>query len=141
MDTRMNPPLFSTKLIFGLAVIALGVIMILDNLHLYEADSFLKFWPVLLAALALSHFVRRGPLNVGGHVWLAFSIAGFLSQFGPWGLLDRWWPAFLVWGGILVTLRALFPQACGRKPRTRRGESIPTLLHPDSETPSDSRQP
>ena len=32
------------------------------------------------------------------------------GQMPNWGLLDRWWPAFLVWGGLIVTLRAIFPQ-------------------------------
>ena len=70
----------------------------------------LMWWPLVLAALGLAHLVRHGFLSLGGHIWLGFAVAGFVQQFGPWGLLDRWWPAFLVWGGLIVTLRAIFPQ-------------------------------
>jgi len=63
-----------------------------------------------LAAIGIAHLIRDGFLSRGGHIWLAFAVAGFIQQFGPWGLLDRWWPVFLVWGGLIFTLRAIFPQ-------------------------------
>jgi hypothetical protein len=110
MNAQGRPPLFSTKLVFGLAVIAVGLLLMLDRLHLCDGWYLLTWWPVVLAAFGLAHLVRDGILSLGGHIWLGFSVASFLQQFGPWGLLDRWWPAFLVWGGVLVTLRAIFPQ-------------------------------
>jgi Domain of unknown function (DUF5668) len=110
MNAQEHPPLFSTKLVFGLTVIAVGLLLMVDSLHLYDGWHLLTWWPAVLAAFGLAHLVRNGFLSLGGHIWLGFSAAGFFQQFGPWGLLDRWWPAFLVWGGILVTLRAIFPQ-------------------------------
>lgn len=138
MNEQKNPPIFSTKLVLGLAIIATGLIMILDNLHLYDAWRLMNYWPIVLAAIGLAHFLRYGILSTGGHIWLGFAVAGFISQFGPWGLLERWWPIFLVWGGVLVTLRAIFPQACGRKPTVAPTEpvSLPNScdpeVHPDS---------
>jgi hypothetical protein len=110
MTAQDRPPLFSTKLVFGLTVIAIGLILALDSLHLYDAWRFLTWWPLALAAFGLARLVQDGVLSLRGHIWLAFSVAGFISQFGPWGLLERWWPVFVVWGGIIVTLRAIFPQ-------------------------------
>ncbi len=110
MNTQERPSLFSPKLVLGLTVIALGLILTVDNLHLYDGWHLLMWWPLVLAALGLAHLVRNGFLSLGGHIWLGFAVAGFVQQFGPWGLLDRWWPAFLVWGGLIVTLRAIFPQ-------------------------------
>lgn len=119
MNSQERPPVFSAKLVLGLVVIAVGLILLLDSLHWYEAWHLLAWWPLALAAFGLARLVQDGPLSLRGHVWLGFAVAGFISQFGPWGLLDRWWPAFLVWGGTIVTLRALFPHLKPvRKPGT-----------------------
>ncbi len=110
MTTQERPPLFSAKLVFGLTVIALGLIFLADSMRWYDAWHLLTWWPLALAAFGLARLAQDGILSLRGHVWLAFSVAGFISQFGPWGLLERWWPVFLVWGGLIVTLRAIFPQ-------------------------------
>ncbi len=129
MNAQGSPPIFSTKLVFGLTVIAVGLILMVDSLHLYDGWHLLTWWPAVLAAIGVAHLVRGEFLSLGGHVWLGLSAAGFIQQFGPWGLLDRWWPAFLVWGGLIVTLRAIFFQPKGaRKPK----------VDPPSHVPADS---
>jgi hypothetical protein len=121
MNAQDRPRLFSTKLVFGLTVIAVGLILMVDSLHLYDGWHLLVWWPLALAALGIAHLVRDGFLSLGGHIWLGFSVAGFIQQFGPWGLLERWWPTFLIWGGIIVALRAIFPQP----KRTRKPKAAP----------------
>ncbi len=125
MNNPGRSPLFSTKLVFGLTVIAVGLILMVDRLHLYDGWHLLTWWPAVLALFGLAHLVRDGLLSLGGHIWLGFAVAGFIQQFGPWGLLDRWWPAFLVWAGLIVTLRAIFPQP-GRTRSRRADPSSPT---------------
>lgn len=141
MNAQERPPLFSAKLVFGLAVIALGLILMADSLHWYDAWHLLTWWPLALAAFGLARLIQDGPLSLRGHVWLGFSVAGFMSQFGPWGLLERWWPAFLVWGGIVVTLRAIFPQP----KRAKKGKAGPASPSPavscDPETDSPQVKP
>mgnify|MGYP000954927024 FL=1 len=132
MNTQARPPLFSTKLVFGLTVIALGLIFLADSMRWYDAWHLLTWWPVVLAAFGLARLAQDGILSLRGHIWLVFSVAGFISQFGPWGLLERWWPVFLVWGGIIVTLRAIFPQP----KRLKKGKTAPP-----SPTPADSCDP
>ena len=141
MNAQERPPLFSAKLVFGLAVVALGLILMADSLHWYDAWHLLTWWPLALAAFGLARLAQDGPLSLRGHVWLGFSVAGFMSQFGPWGLLERWWPAFLVWGGIIVTLRAIFPQPM----RAKKGKAEPAPPSPavscDPETDSTQVKP
>lgn len=141
MNAQERPTVFSTKLVFGLAVIALGLILMADSLHWYDAWHLLTWWPLVLAAFGLARLVQDGPLSLRGHIWLALSVAGFISQFSPWGLLERWWPAFLIWGGIIVTLRAIFPQP----KRIKRSKSLPTSPTPtvscDPETNSTQVKP
>lgn len=121
MNAEKRPPLFSTKLVFGLIVIAVGLILMADSLRWYDAWHLLTWWPLALAAFGLARLSQDGILSLRGHIWLAFAVAGFIQQFGPWGLLERWWPAFLVWAGVIVTLRAIFPQPKRLKP----GKSLP----------------
>ena len=115
------------RLVLGLVVIALGAILLLDNLGWYDAWRLLEWWPAALVAYGLSRLVQGGPLSFRGHVWLALGAAGFISQFGPWGLLERWWPLALVWLGLVVTLRALFPQAAHLAPPSGQPETTPDL--------------
>jgi hypothetical protein len=138
MKAPEHPHLFSPRLVLGLAVVALGLALMADSLHWYDGWRLLAWWPCVLAALGLAHLVRDGILSWGGHLWLGFAAAGFLQQFGPWGLLDRWWPAFLVWGGLIVTLRAVFPGPNrGRNPKA----GPPPPSSPDScDAGSDSLQ-
>ena len=132
MTTQERPPLFSAKLVFGLTVIALGLIFLADSMRWYDAWHLLTWWPLALAAFGLARLTQDGILSLRGHVWLAFAVAGFISQFGPWGLLERWWPVFLVWGGLIVTLRAVFPQP-------KRLKKVKAAL--PSPTPADSCDP
>lgn len=138
MNAQARHSLFSTKLVFGLVVIVMGLIFLADSLRWYDAWHLLAWWPLALAAFGLARLVQDGPLSFRGHVWFAFAAAGFISQFGPWGLLERWWPAFLVWGGVIVTLRAIFPQP----KRQKLSKTVPSAPAPpvscDSDT--DSRQ-
>ncbi len=121
MNPQERPPLFSTKLVFGLTIIAIGLILMADTLRWYDAWHLLTWWPLALAAFGIAHLIRDGILGLGGHIWLGLAVAGFISQFGPWGLLERWWPVFLVWGGVILTLRAIFPQP----KRVKRSKSTP----------------
>ncbi|WP_306589367.1 LiaI-LiaF-like domain-containing protein [Geothrix sp. 21YS21S-4] len=138
MNVEARPPVFSAKLVLGLVVIAVGLILLADTFHWYDAWHLMAWWPLALAAFGVARIVQDGLLSFRGHVWLGFAVGGFISQFGPWGLLERWWPIFLVWGGILVTLRAIFPQP-KRPRRPKRGAQPPSP--PDSCDPgSDSQQ-
>jgi len=141
MNTQERTPVFSTKLVFGLTVIALGLILMAYRLRWYDGYHLLIWWPVPLAAFGLARLFQDGPLSFRGHVWLGFAVAGFISQFGPWGLLERWWPIFLVWGGVIVSLRAIFPQA--KPARTPKGAppSPTTSVSCDPETDSTQVKP
>lgn len=115
------------RLVLGLVVIALGAILLLENLGLYDAWRLLEWWPAALVAFGFSRLIQGGPLSLRGHVWLALGGAAFVTQFGPWGLLERWWPLALVWLGLVVTLRALFPRLAKPAPPSGEPETTPDL--------------
>ncbi len=140
MSASNRPPLLSVKLVVGLLVIALGIILLGQQLQWFEAWQVLAWWPVALAALGLARLVQDGPLSFRGHFLLAFSAAGFLQQFGPWGLLERWWPIGLVWAGIVVTLRALFPRPKTDSPAKNPPQPPPAPHSWDAESGPDTPQ-
>ena len=69
---------FSPRLILGLAIVALGSLLLLDNLNVIEADPIYRyFFPGVLLAVGISVLVQG---SIWGWVW----IVG-----GGWGLAEK----------------------------------------------------
>ena len=64
MNTQTRPPIFSTKLVFGLTVIALGLIFLADSMRWYDAWHLLTWWPLVLAAFGLARLAQDGILTL-----------------------------------------------------------------------------
>ncbi len=106
------------QFLFGVFVIAAGVLFTLDNLGVLHAEDYTRFWPVglvAIGALKLSHS-HKGPS----------AITGFLFLFvGMWQLLEELtvfrirfadiWPLLLVVFGIYLVWRGV----------SSRGEAAP----------------
>jgi len=100
-------PRVTVQAIFGLMVIAVGVLFTLDNLDILDARDFLQYWPAGLVAvglLKLYHAARGGQGWVGGLIFVSI---------GAWMLIERIvyfridarevFPLFLVFlGGYMV---------------------------------------
>ena len=106
---------FTGKLLVGLVLMALGVIFFLHNLGVLDAEYALRFWPLVLVLIALSRFWRRGFLSLSGHILLLLGIGLQIANFERYSLLERAWPLGLVWLGVILVLRALFPGACSNR--------------------------
>src|SRR5215217_5506495 len=107
---------FTPQLVVGLIVIAVGVLMTLDNLQLVDASRYLRFWPAAVIVLGVVK-IWHSREGMGG------SFGGFLFVvIGAWLLLEQtalvrvsfWdmWPAllvafgvFLAWQGVSVPRR------------------------------------
>ena len=94
------------RLVFGLIVIAVGVIFLLDQLHLAPARQLLRFIPalplafglMLLTGVGVRRHVAGGVLVTFFSGWLLLQTLGVLHM-SPWGL----WPVILlVLGGWIV---------------------------------------
>jgi hypothetical protein len=117
------------QLLVGLLVIAVGVLLTLDNLHLIEADDYLRFWPAGLIAIGVVKLWHAR----GGHG----AFGGFLfAVIGSWLLLEQtalvrlsiWdvWPTLLVFFGGFLVWQGLM----GPRPRARRTHA--TLVSGDT---------
>jgi predicted membrane protein len=76
-------PRVTVQALFGLMVIAVGVLFTLDNLEIVDARDFLQFWPAGLVAiglLKLYHAARGGQGWIGGL---------FFVSIGAWMLIER----------------------------------------------------
>jgi len=81
--TRPERPRVTVQALFGLMVIAVGVLFTLDNLEIIDARDVLQFWPAGLVAiglLKLYHAARGGQGWVGGL---------FFVTIGAWMLIER----------------------------------------------------
>jgi hypothetical protein len=115
-----GPVRFTPQLVVGLIVIAVGVVMTLDNLQVIDASRYLRFWPAALVMLGVVK-IWHSRDGMGG------AFGGFLFVVvGAWLLLEQtalvqisfWdmWPALLVaFGVFLVWQGASLP----RRPRRR----------------------
>lgn len=96
---------FNTRLIFGLIVISLGVLFMLDNLGILDSGDVLRWWPVALIAYGASRLFGVGSrtnlttalLFITGGSWMLLHNLGFL-RVGIGAL----WPLMLVLVGFAM---------------------------------------
>jgi len=106
-DERRRRRGYGTAII-GIGVLALGAIMLLDNLGLVDGENLFEYWPILLILVGLSHLVRpRGSRSVvGGVIWIAIGAVVLLGNLGYLSV-EIWdlWPVVLVIVGVGLILR------------------------------------
>ena len=99
-----------TKAILGFGVLALGVLLTLDNLGLMEIDHLFDYWPVLLIMLGLGHILQPGrDRRLGaGLLWLVIGSMLLLNTLDLWAF-NVWdlWPLLLVLFGVQMLWRAV----------------------------------
>jgi predicted membrane protein len=106
--TEQSPPVWSpVKLIVGLFFTALGLLLTADNLDLFNANHYLRYWPavlVLIGVVKLFDPALRIPailLTVVGGWMLAYNLE--LIRFTLFDL----WPLLLIALGAATVIRAV----------------------------------
>jgi predicted membrane protein len=106
----------SSGIFFGAIVVAIGFLLLLDNLRIVRFHDVWQYWPVLLVAWGVSRIVdSRAP---SGWIW-----GGVVTLVGAFFLLDNlgildtlgirvfdWevvWPVLLIAFGVSVLVRAV----------------------------------
>jgi len=106
-DSRAPRPRLTPQVVFGLLVIAVGVLFTLDNLEVLDAGEYLRYWP---AGLVMVGGVKLWQASREGHGWVGGVL---LTVIGVWMLVNRIvyirldardvWPLLLVTlGGFMV---------------------------------------
>ncbi|NUN69504.1 MAG: hypothetical protein HUU02_07305 [Bacteroidetes bacterium] len=98
-----NLSFLSSQFIFGLMIIGVGLVFMLDNLQVIDAGTVLYFWPALLIVFGISKVAQSS--NRSGQIfgWI-FVAVGALMMLDRMDVIDfriwDWWPVVLIVIGI-----------------------------------------
>jgi hypothetical protein len=99
----------TSQLFAGLLLAALGLLFMLDNLHLIDVRDVLRYWPAILIAVGISQFVQARSIGsmIGGSIWVVFGsiLLGERLHLISSGL--RFWPLLLVAIGVWIVVRSV----------------------------------
>lgn len=100
------------RVIFGLGVIGIGTLALLDNLNVFGIPLLRTFWPLALVLFGLSRIIW--PRHSGSWLFgLALVIVGSVMTAQNLDLvsirLRDWWPVFIILAGASILMRGLFP--------------------------------
>lgn len=106
MDVQSPYPAVATKLIAGAFLAVLGLVLTADNLDYFDAEPLLRWWPVVLIAIAAVKLAQPG----------SHGLALLLLVAGSWILLLNLgivrftifdlWPLILIGIGVSMVVRA-----------------------------------
>ena len=114
METRRAIGPISPRLIFGLAVMAWGLMLTLDNFGFIEAHQYWKLWPLIPIAVGLARLVESvhtGSRMSGG--FLVLVGLAFLLHNLDIVRLKQVWPLILFVAGAGIVWKALGPRGHG----------------------------
>jgi len=123
---RRNGGRISPRLVLGFAVIAVGLLLTLDNLGVLEARHFWRYWPVLLIAGGLAKTVES-MRQCGRPVGMGLVVIGVVLLLLSFGLFQvrQVWPLFLLGLGVSIVWKALArPGSAGRDVADRLKDTI-----------------
>jgi hypothetical protein len=125
------------RIVFGLVILALGVLLTLDKLGWIEVASIGRLWPVFLVLIGLSRFLQpAGEPGRGFGAILIFVGGWWLLYNLGWTELWLWdyWPLIFVAIGLSILWRAV-RQRGGGSPDWACRECSPAAGLPGLETP------
>jgi hypothetical protein len=110
-----EPRISQARVVFGLVVMLVGALLLLDRLGWWGVRLNVPLWPWVLVALGLARLSDRST-DANGCVRGRRS-AAWLLFIGAWGLLNEYrlfgfhyghsWPILLIGAGAIVVWRAL----------------------------------
>ena len=106
MESRIRT-FCAPRFIFGISVIALGVILFLDNLEVLEAEKLLRYWSVVLILIGLARLIAPSPLSPRGAspwIWMLAGIVILGVNLGwlRFAIRDLWPVALILLGAWIV---------------------------------------
>jgi predicted membrane protein len=101
------------RILFGLAVVGVGVLALLDNLHFFDISLLRTFWPLGLVLWGLGRLAW--PRQSGGGLIGVIAIgAGLVLTAQNLGFMHfhwrDWWPVLIIVVGLSILMRAFFPR-------------------------------
>ena len=98
-----GPHRAGNNLIWGLTLIGVGSIFLLDRMNIIEVDIGWHFWPLLLALFGLNRIINAGKAShlIKGcfEIFLAFWVYACLERLWGWSFGSSW-PVLLIAFGL-----------------------------------------
>lgn len=103
----------ASRIVFGLGVIGIGLLALLDNLNVFGVPLLRTFWPLIFVWLGVTRLIR--PCHSGsGLLGVGLILLGGLLTARNLGYADfnlrEWWPVFIILVGLSILARGLFPR-------------------------------
>jgi len=117
----------SSRIFWGLLLIAVGVLLLLDRMGRLDFGDLISFyWPLLLIFAGLWHLAANGFRNTAGG--LVLIVVGSLFMLGKWHILGRsaWhfvWPLLIILAGLWILFGA-FLRGSARKSAGEKADEI-----------------
>lgn len=103
-------------LVAGITIIAIGVILLLNQFGVFPVDLALRFWPVALVVVGLVKALSgtdRGERVFGGILILAGTILQLNSMGYTHITWSQAWPMFIIIAGVMLLVHALSETPAG----------------------------
>lgn len=93
----------------GLVLLALGIILLLGNLGVFQfRPNLAEWWPVFLILIGIKHLVfwRGRSAVIGAAFWIGTGALFLSSTLGYLNIsvLNLMWPVMLIWFGVLALI-------------------------------------
>lgn len=111
-----SPQRRARRALFGLSVVGIGALALLDNLHVFDTALLRTYWPLVLVVWGVGRlaWAHHASSRVFGVVLVAVGALMTAHNLGHVNVeLRQWWPVFVILGGVAIALRGMFPRACG----------------------------
>jgi predicted membrane protein len=134
----MKNPRSSQHLVFGIFILAFGILSLLDNLSFLNMRDYSQFWPLLLGAVGVLKLVQansRGDYIIGTSL-VAVCTVMMLNKFGIIQIrLRDFWPVFIIIAGLLMIFKERNSD-CNFGSRSLRRNNMNENLAPQTNTSS-----
>lgn len=129
-------PFSGGAILFGLILIAIGVLVLLANMNILPFDLDLgHWWPLILVVLGVVHlWNNRNIFDFSGLFLILLGVVFLMATLGTicWSDIWRYWPALLILLGISIIFKrhpvALPGSGRGSTPSSETSVSINNIL-------------
>jgi len=131
------------QVIFGLAIVLLGLMFLANNLGFAQFRIAFRFWPMAFTALGVAILLQKGTSSSRKFWGAAFVIGGLwqtaVEAFGLRIYIDDYWPIVLIGIGVLLVLKSVGPKTPPAEDYTNVGTPVGSPSSPPpSPAPSSS---
>ena len=133
------------QVIFGIAIVLLGLAFLANNLGFGQFRVAFRFWPMVFTALGVAILLEKGTSSSRKFWGAAFVIGGLwqtaVEAFGLRIYIDDYWPLVLIGLGVLLVVRSLGPKTPAAEDYTNVGMPVGSPSSSASSSSSSSASP